>query len=67
MQRPLALQCIVSIVALTVPNVYAWADIVDPRSDPSLYNIGVGIYDITGPAAGVNLVCFYYLNMLSFS
>ncbi|XP_045113665.1 neutral ceramidase-like [Portunus trituberculatus] len=28
----------------------------DLRDDPSLYNIGVGIYDVTGPAAGVNMM-----------
>ena len=31
----------------------------DPRPDPSLYNIGVGIYDVTGPAAGVNMVSIW--------
>ncbi|XP_071530877.1 neutral ceramidase [Panulirus ornatus] len=30
--------------------------VADPRPDPSLYNIGVGIHDVTGPAAGVNMM-----------
>ncbi|XP_068227138.1 putative neutral ceramidase C isoform X1 [Palaemon carinicauda] len=34
----------------------ALQDVPDPRPDPSLYNLGVGIYDATGPAAGVNMM-----------
>lgn len=43
--------------ALWLPrDTQALRDVPDPRSDPSLYNLGVGIYDATGPAAGVNMM-----------
>ncbi|XP_076051185.1 neutral ceramidase [Oratosquilla oratoria] len=29
---------------------------VDPRPDPTVYGIGAGIYDVTGPVAGVNMM-----------
>ncbi|XP_045606118.2 putative neutral ceramidase C [Procambarus clarkii] len=41
------LLCVGAVVGAQVP---------DPRPDPSLYNIGVGIHDATGPAAGVNMM-----------
>ncbi|KAK8744006.1 hypothetical protein OTU49_000955 [Cherax quadricarinatus] len=34
----------------------ARGQVPDPRPDPSLYNVGVGIHDATGPAAGVNMM-----------
>lgn len=27
-------------------------------ADPTIYNVGIGIADITGPAAEINTVCF---------
>lgn len=30
-------------------------------SEPSVYQVGVGIADVTGPAADINMVSFSYL------
>ncbi|CAL4067282.1 unnamed protein product, partial [Meganyctiphanes norvegica] len=41
---------------LVTTSWYGVCALADYREDPSLYNIGVGIYDATGPVAGVNMM-----------
>ena len=47
---------VIAIVCLTSHQIFGYVDPTDNRIDPSLYNIGIGISDVTGPAAGVNMV-----------
>lgn len=55
MWRQAACVVVVAVVGTCMVGTVVGA-VHDPRSDPSLYNIGVGIYDVTGPAAGVNMM-----------
>ncbi|KAB7508134.1 hypothetical protein Anas_03782 [Armadillidium nasatum] len=38
-----------------IKSAVGWVEPEDNRDDPSLYHVGVGIYDATGPAYGVNM------------
>nr|XP_027227263.1 neutral ceramidase-like isoform X1 [Penaeus vannamei] len=48
-------RCVLVCTVAFVGTSLGWAA-PDAREDPSLYNLGVGIFDVTGPAAGVNMM-----------
>lgn len=56
LQQRVVMEEVVVVMVLACMAVGVAGFPSDPRPDPTLYNIGAGIYDVTGPAAGVNMM-----------
>ncbi|RXG73235.1 hypothetical protein Avbf_04130 [Armadillidium vulgare] len=39
-----------------IKSAFGWVEPNDTRTDQSIYDIGVGIYDVTGPAYGIDML-----------